>query len=118
MKILVVDDSATMRRIIVNHLNQAGYTDLDEASNGVEALSRLSGVDLILTDWNMPVMDGLTLVKEVRHDPNFSSIPIIMITTEGAREEVLEALRNGVNDYIVKPFSKQIITEKIEIVMG
>ncbi len=72
MKILVVDDSATMRRIIVNHLNQAGYTDLDEASNGVEALSRLSGVDLILTDWNMPVMDGLTLVKEVRHDPNRS----------------------------------------------
>ncbi|MCB2210809.1 response regulator [bacterium] len=118
MKILVVDDSATMRRIIINHLKQAGYSDIVEASNGVEALSRMSGIELVLTDWNMPVMDGLSLVKEIRHNPNFSSVPIIMITTEGAKEEVLEALRNGVNDYIVKPFTKQIILEKIEAVVG
>jgi two-component system, chemotaxis family, chemotaxis protein CheY len=118
MKILVVDDSATMRRIIINHLKMAGFEDVAEAANGVEALGRMSGIELLLTDWNMPVMDGLSLVKEVRKDPNFSTVPIIMITTEGAKAEVLEALRNGVNDYIVKPFSKQIILEKIESVMG
>jgi len=118
MKILVVDDSATMRRIIVNHLKMAGYEDVAEAANGVEALSRMSGVGLLLTDWNMPVMDGLSLVKEVRQNPNFEDVPIIMITTEGAKAEVLEALRIGVNDYIIKPFSKQLILEKIAGVMG
>ncbi|MBZ0265193.1 response regulator [bacterium] len=117
MKILVVDDSITMRRIIVNHLKQGGYNNVIEAGNGVEAISHMAGVDLLLTDWNMPVMDGLTLVKEIRKSPTFSSVPIIMITTEGAKAEVLEALKNGVNDYIVKPFSKGTLAEKIQKVM-
>ncbi len=114
MKILVVDDSITMRRIILNNLKASGYSDLAEAGNGVEALSLMNGVDLVLTDWNMPVMDGLTLVKEIRSNPTFGSVPIIMITTEGAKDEVLTALKEGVNDYIVKPFTKSVLVEKVE----
>lgn len=118
MKILVVDDSVTMRRIIINNLKQAGYTQVEQAADGIEALSKMSGVDMVLTDWNMPVMDGLTLVKEIRKSPTFANLPIIMITTEGAKEEVLEALKQGVNDYIVKPFSKSVLVEKLERVLG
>jgi len=118
MKILVVDDSATMRRIIINNLKAAGYEDVAEAGNGVEGLSNMAGVDLVLTDWNMPVMDGLSFVKEVRKNPAFGSVPIIMVTTEGAKEEVVEALKQGVNDYVVKPFTKQVILEKIENVIS
>ncbi|MBD3166850.1 response regulator [bacterium] len=114
MRILVVDDSITMRRIIVNNLKSAGFTDVVQAANGVEALSQMNGVELVLTDWNMPVMDGLTLVKEIRASAAFGNVPIVMITTEGAREEVLEALRSGVNDYIVKPFPKQVLIEKVQ----
>ncbi len=118
MRILVVDDSITMRRIIVNNLNSAGYDDVVEAGNGVEAMAAMNGVELVLTDWNMPVMDGLSLVKEIRANPTFGSVPIVMITTEGAKTEVLEALKSGVNDYVVKPFSKSILLEKVESVMG
>ncbi len=117
-KVLVVDDSATMRRIIVNNLKASGYEDVVEASNGVEALSNMAGVDIVLTDWNMPVMDGLSLVKEIRGNSSFSGVPIIMVTTEGAKGEVIEALKQGVNDYIVKPFTKQVIIEKVEKVLG
>lgn len=113
MKILVVDDSITMRRIIINNLKSAGFTDFVEAGNGVEALNNMTGVDLVLTDWNMPVMDGLTLVKEIRGSSALAHLPIVMITTEGAKEEVVEALKQGVNDYVVKPFTKQILVEKI-----
>jgi len=118
MKVLVVDDSATMRRIIENNLKSAGYEDVIQASNGLEALSSMAGVELVLTDWNMPVMDGLSLVKEIRSNPAFSSVPIVMITTEGAKEEVIEALKQGVNDYIVKPFTKVTLMEKIEKVIN
>ncbi len=118
MKILVVDDSVTMRRIIVNNLKTAGYEDVVEAGNGVEAISNMSGIELVLTDWNMPVMDGLTLVKEIRGNTQTAKLPIIMITTEGAREEVLEALKHGVNDYVVKPFTKQVLMQKIDGVIG
>ena len=117
MKILVVDDSATMRRIIENNLKAAGYDDIVQASNGVEALSNMGGVKLVLTDWNMPVMDGLTLVKEIRSNPAFASVPIIMVTTEGAKGEVIEALKHGVNDYIVKPFTKKTLVDKVLEVM-
>ncbi len=113
MKILVVDDSATMRRIIENNLKTSGIEDVVQAGNGVEALANMAGVDLVLTDWNMPVMDGLSLVKEIRGNPTFANVPIIMITTEGAKEEVIEALKEGVNDYIVKPFTKQVLLEKV-----
>ena len=117
MKVLVVDDSATMRRIIENNLKAAGYEDVVQAGNGLEALSSMAGVDLVLTDWNMPVMDGLSLVKEIRKNSAFANVPIVMVTTEGAQEEVIEALKQGVNDYIVKPFSKQTMLEKIEKVI-
>ncbi len=118
MRILVVDDSITMRRIISNNLAQAGYEDVVQAGNGVEALSQMNGVNLVLTDWNMPVMDGLTLVKEIRANATFGNVPIVMITTEGAKDEVMEALKNGVNDYIVKPFTKQILLEKVNGILN
>ncbi|MDP8208522.1 MAG: response regulator [Candidatus Electryonea clarkiae] len=114
MKILVVDDSITMRRIIVNHLNSSGYSDIVEAGNGVEALEKMSGVKLVLTDSNMPVMDGLSLVKEIRQSPVFREISIIMITNEGAQEEVLSALKEGVNDIVIKPFTRTILIDKVQ----
>jgi len=113
MKVLVVDDSTTMRRIIKKSLASKGLNDVVEAGNGAEALSNMNEVDLILTDWNMPVMDGLTFVKEIRNSPVYWEIPIIMITTEGAQKEVIEALKQGVNDYIVKPFTPKTLIEKI-----
>ena len=118
MKILVVDDSVTMRRIISKHLKSAGYDDILEAGDGADAMSKLSGVDLVLLDWNMPVMDGLSFVKEVRQSPIFANVPIIMVTTEGAQREVLEALKQGVNDYVVKPFTPDILLKKVETVVN
>ena len=115
MKILVVDDSTTMRRIITKNLIRAGFKNVVEAGNGAEALSNMEEVELILTDWNMPVMDGLTFVIEVRNSPVYAEIPIIMITTEGAQKEVIEALKQGVNDYIVKPFTPKTLIEKIKL---
>lgn len=113
MRILVVDDSTTMRRIIANSLKAVGFEDIVEAGDGQQALETLDGVDMLLTDWNMPNMDGLTLVKAVRANPSTSGLPIIMVTSEGARDEVMEALAAGVNDYIVKPFTKDILAEKV-----
>ncbi|HID11266.1 MAG TPA: response regulator [Candidatus Latescibacteria bacterium] len=121
MKILAVDDSVTMRRIITNTLKRAGYADVVEAEDGVDALAKLQvegDIDLILTDWNMPNMNGLEFVKMVRSDPRFSGIPIIMVTVRGVKEEVLEAMKAGVNNYIVKPFTPQVLKEKIEKVMN
>jgi two-component system chemotaxis response regulator CheY len=117
MKILIVDDSITMRRIIANSLKAAGYEDFVEAGNGMEALERVEGIDLILTDWNMPGMDGLSFVKQIRQNAQTAKIPIIMVTAEGTKDSVLEALKAGVNDYIVKPFTKTIIIEKLSGVL-
>ncbi|MEO0279213.1 MAG: chemotaxis response regulator CheY [candidate division WOR-3 bacterium] len=117
MKILVVDDSPTMRRIIVNVLNRLGYKNVIEAENGLDALSKLKAnpdVGLVLTDWNMPEMDGLSFVEAVRSSPAFSKLPIIMVTTIGAKDEIIKALKAGVNNYIVKPFTPEILKEKIE----
>jgi two-component system, chemotaxis family, chemotaxis protein CheY len=114
MRILVVDDSTTMRRIIANSLKAAGYDDIVEAGDGAQALETMDGVGLVLTDWNMPNMDGLTLVKTLRADPAKAGLPIIMVTSEGAREEVMEALSAGVNDYIVKPFTKDVLAAKVK----
>ncbi len=114
MKFLVVDDSSTMRRIIKNALSRLGYTDIEEAANGAEALEvfEKGGIDLILTDWNMPEMDGLTFVKKVREkDPN---VPILMVTTNAAKDDIIEALKAGVNNYIVKPFTPDTLKEKID----
>ena len=118
MKILTVDDSSTMRRIIKNTLNRLGYTDVVEAEHGVDALAKMAGVELVLTDWNMPEMDGLTFVKALRSNPQYKDIPIIMVTTEAAKKEILEAIKAGVTDYIVKPFTPDTLREKIERVMG
>lgn len=114
MKILVVDDSITIRRIIVNLLRASGYNDIIEAANGREAFSIMAGVSLVLTDWNMPVMDGLSFLKVVRADSVYGKIPIIMVTAEGNQEDVLEALSCGANDYIIKPFNKTNLISKVE----
>jgi two-component system chemotaxis response regulator CheY len=116
IKILIVDDSITIRRIITNALKTVGFTDTIEASNGKEALEKLPNgkVDFIITDWNMPEMNGLDFIKIVRSDPLYSSLPILMITTRGTEHDVVEALQAKVNSYIMKPFTPQELKEKIE----
>lgn len=118
MKILTVDDSSTMRRIIKNTLSRIGYEDVVEAADGQDGLGKMTGVDLVLTDWNMPEMDGLTFVKTLRADSKYDKIPIIMVTTEAAKKEILEAIKAGVSDYIVKPFTPEVLKEKITKVVG
>jgi two-component system chemotaxis response regulator CheY len=115
MKILVVDDSYTTRKIIINSLNRLGFKEIVEAENGKKAFDTLSqvGADLILTDWNMPEISGLELVQLIRGQENFKKTPILMITTNSGKEEVLEALKAGVSNYIVKPFTPETLKEKI-----
>lgn len=121
LKLLVVDDSSTMRRIIKNTLARLGHKDIIEGADGVEGWSALDSnpdVDMLITDWNMPEMNGLELVKKVRADSRFTDLPIIMVTTEGGKAEVITALKAGVNNYIVKPFTPQVLKEKLGAVMG
>ncbi len=121
MRIITVDDSSTMRRIIKNTLKRIGYGDeVLEAGDGKEALEILQNtdVDLIITDWNMPVMDGLTFVKHIRSNSKFDDVPIIMVTTEAAKEDIITALKAGVNNYIVKPFTPDVLKDKIDTVLG
>lgn len=118
MRILIVDDSSTMRRIIGNVVTQLGFTkeDYDEAEDGVKAWNLLqeNNYDVILTDWNMPNMNGLQLVQKVRSEGTHLKTPIIMITTEGGKTEVITALKAGVNNYIVKPFNAETLKEKLD----
>ena len=116
MKILIVDDSITIRRIITNALKTVGFPETVEATNGKDALEKLAtaNVDFIITDWNMPEMNGLDFIKQVRANPLYSSLPILMITTRGTEHDVIEALQAKVNSYIVKPFTPQELKEKIE----
>ena len=121
MKLLVVDDSSTMRRIIKNTLARLGYKDVLEGADGVEGWNQMNNnpdIDMLITDWNMPEMNGLELVKKVRADERFKDLPIIMVTTEGGKAEVITALKAGVNNYIVKPFTPQVLKEKLGAVMG
>ncbi len=121
MRLLVVDDSSTMRRIIINTLQRLGYNDVLEAAHGLEAwsiLDRSDNIDILITDWNMPEMNGLELVKKTRSDSRYEDIPIIMVTTEGGKAEVITALKAGVNNYIIKPFTPQVLREKLEAVLG
>ena len=113
--IITVDDSSTMRRIIKNTLQKLGFETILEAGNGVVALEVMSKnkVDMIVTDWNMPEMDGLTFVKAVRAKDEYKDLPILMITTEAAKEDILTALRSGVNNYVVKPFTPETLQEKV-----
>lgn len=119
MKFLAVDDSPTMRRIVVNTLKRLGYEDVLEAANGKEALAKLSveQVDFVITDWNMPEMDGLEFVTTMRSDGEFENLPVLMITTRGVREDIVDAMRAGVSSYIVKPFTPQTLKEKIESIL-
>jgi two-component system chemotaxis response regulator CheY len=121
MKILVVDDSSTMRRIIVNTLARLGYKDVVQAGDGVEAWDALQAnpdIGVVITDWNMPNMNGLELVKKIRALEKYDDVPIIMVTTEGGKAEVITALKAGVNNYIVKPFTPQVLKEKLQAVLG
>jgi two-component system chemotaxis response regulator CheY len=110
-----------MRRIIKNTLQRLGHKDILEGGDGVEGwnvLNSNSDIDMLITDWNMPEMNGLELVKKVRADSRFTDLPIIMVTTEGGKAEVITALKAGVNNYIVKPFTPQVLKEKLGAVMG
>jgi two-component system chemotaxis response regulator CheY len=109
-----------MRRIIKNTLIKLGFSNVLEAGNGVEALDVMSkqNVDLIVTDWNMPEMDGLTFVKTVRAKDQYKETPILMITTEAAKEDILTALKSGVNNYVVKPFTPDTLQEKVFKLLG
>jgi two-component system chemotaxis response regulator CheY len=112
---LVVDDSPTMRRIISNTLERIGYKSSIEAANGKEALQQLENndVEFIITDWNMPVMNGLEFVTEIRSTDDYKELPILMITTRGMKDDVLQAVHAGVNNYIVKPFTPETLEAKI-----
>jgi len=116
IRILVVDDMSTMRRIIKTILNQLGYSNIEEAENGKQALAKLKKekFDFVITDWNMPEMDGLTLVREIRSDEELKALPVLMVTAEAKKENVMEALKAGVNNYIVKPFTPEVLKEKME----
>jgi len=119
MKFLIVDDSATMRRIVANSLQRIGFQDFEEAGNGVEALSRFNeSFDFVITDWNMPNMSGLEFVKELRARPDGKSVPVLMVTTRSVKEDILQAAQAGVNNYVVKPFTPQVLKEKIDQVLG
>ena len=121
VKLLVVDDSSTMRRIIKNTLRRLGHKDILEAEHGLEAWTILEAnndINVLITDWNMPEMNGLDLVKKVRAEQKYADMPIIMVTTEGGKAEVITALKAGVNNYIVKPFTPQVLKEKLEDVLG
>jgi two-component system chemotaxis response regulator CheY len=119
MKVLVVDDSITMRRIIINALERVGYTDVVEATNGHDALERLDqSIGLIITDWNMPNMSGVEFARAVRGTLVGASIPMLMVTTRGAREDIVAAIEAGVNNYILKPFMPSVLKEKIERLMS
>lgn len=116
MKILIVDDFSTMRRIIKNLLRDLGFNNTLEADDGLTALPILQagGIDFLITDWNMPGMQGIDLLKTVRADEKLASLPVLMVTAETKREQIIEAAQAGVNGYIVKPFTAATLKEKIE----
>ncbi len=116
IKILVVDDFATMRKVIRNLLKQTGYENVVEAENGQVAMRTLKSqkIDFIISDWNMPTMSGLELLKAVRTDEELNKTPFLMVTAEALKENVVEAVKAGVNNYIVKPFTAEVLEEKIK----
>jgi len=121
MRILIIDDSATMRKIVKGSLEAIGSFDIEEAENCDDGLKKLIGglaVNLVLVDWNMPGMTGIDFTKSVRANPTLSKTPIIMITSNSEKEQVLSAVMAGVNDYMVKPFTPDIFSQKIKKVLG
>jgi two-component system, chemotaxis family, chemotaxis protein CheY len=119
MRILIVDDSATMRRIIRNNVKAMGYEAVVEADNGESALARLKAepVDFVIADWAMPVMNGLELVRAIRSSPTHARLPVLMITAAGQEEDILEAIQAEVSGYIVKPFEPDTLKTKINQIL-
>jgi two-component system chemotaxis response regulator CheY len=115
MKFLVVDDFSTMRRIVRNLLKELGYTNVDEAEDGSVGLQKLKGGDFqfVVTDWNMPVMTGIDMLKAIRADPTLKHLPVLMITAEAKKENIIEAAQSGASGYIVKPFTAATLEEKL-----
>ena len=120
MKVLVVDDFATMRRIVRNILKQLGFTNIVEADDGTTALEimKTDKVDLVLCDWNMPKVSGLDLLKQMKADSDLKNIPFLMITAEAQKQNIIEAVKTGVSNYIVKPFTADTIAEKLKKIFG
>ncbi len=121
LKFLVVDDSVTMRRIVANSLKNLGYDGIVEAVDGKDALDKLaadSEINFVITDWNMPVVTGLELTKSLRADEKYSKLPILMVTTRGVKEDIIEALQAKVSNYIIKPFTPQVLKEKIDQILA
>ena len=116
LKFLVVDDFPTMRRIVRNLLKELGFTKVDEAEDGAIALTKLrgGGFDFVVSDWNMPNMDGLQLLQAVRADQNLKSLPVLMITAEAKKENIIAAAQSGAHGYIVKPFTAATLSEKLD----
>lgn len=116
MNILVVDDFSTMRRIVKNLLVEIGFSNISEADDGKTALPILEagGIDFLVTDWNMPGMPGIDLLKAVRADPEMASLPVLMVTAEAKREQIMEAAQAGVNGYVVKPFTADTLKQKVD----
>ena len=114
-KFLVVDDFSTMRRIIRNLLKELGYTNVDEAEDGVMGLSKLrtEQFDFVVSDWNMPNMDGLEMLKNIRADPALSKLPVLMVTAEAKKENIIAAAQAGASGYVVKPFTAATLDEKL-----
>ena len=115
MKILVVDDMSTMRRIVKNILKQLGFSNMEEAENGQEALQKLRAdtFGFVVSDWNMPVMPGIAMLRAIRADEKLKHIPVLMVTAEAQKENLIEAIQAGVNNYVVKPFTAETMQEKI-----
>jgi two-component system chemotaxis response regulator CheY len=120
MRVLVVDDSSTMRRIIINTLKKIGYEDTCEAGDGREALKSLAATpaDMVVTDWNMPEMTGPEFVEALRAVPALAKIPVLMVTTQAAKEDVIVALKAGVNDYLIKPFTPDALKDKLQTLLA
>ena len=120
MKVLIVDDFATMRRIVKNILKQIGFTNIIEAEDGKSALKMLQSdkFDLIMCDWNMPEMPGIELLIRMRSDEQLKGIPFVMVTAEAQKENIIEAVKAGVNSYIVKPFTAEIVDQKLKKLFG
>jgi two-component system chemotaxis response regulator CheY len=120
MKFLVVDDFSTMRRIIKNLLHDLGYPNVSEADDGKTALPMLQAgnFDFLITDWNMPGMPGLDLIKAVRADSKLAKMPVLMLTAEAKREQIIEAAQAGVNGYVIKPFTAETLKEKLDKILG
>ena len=115
IKILVVDDFPTMRRIIKNLLKDLGFENVDEAEDGAMGLEKLRGgsFDFVVSDWNMPNMDGLTMLQNIRADPNLSKLPVLMVTAEAKKENIIAAAQAGASGYVVKPFTAATLEEKL-----